>query len=220
MKTSLHKHSFRTVGLALATALSLAASMHSAQAAIVQITLNRVFTAPSTPIASSTIPVNDVTGQSTASTLYHYSYNDTNLSNGGFSVNLNNGTMMSENAAAYYFINPITNQPDGGSLSGSFEITFNDTRINTNQTTTGYAQAVGAINGSTYSVTLTRVVFDNASTTLPNNFSLSSTSYPEFVASSTAVPEPGTFIPAAVLVAGAILRRRRSRSHRSGRATA
>lgn len=57
------------MGLALATALSLAASMHSAQAAIVQITLNRVFTAPSTPIASSTIPVNDVTGQSTASTL-------------------------------------------------------------------------------------------------------------------------------------------------------
>ena len=127
---------------------------------------------------------------------------------------------MSEMAAAYYFINPITNQPDGGSLSGSFEITFNDTRINTNQTTTGYAQAVGAINGSTYSVTLTRVVFDNASTTLPNNFSLSSTSYPEFVASSTAVPEPGTFIPAAVLVMGALLRRRRSRSHRSGRATA
>ena len=38
--------------------------------------------------------------------------------------------------------------------------------------------------------------------------------------SSTAVPEPGTFIPAAVLVAGALLRRRRSRSHRSGRATA
>ena len=43
------------------------------------------------------------------------------------------------------------------------------------------------------------------------NFSLTST---------TAVPEPSTFIPAAVLVAGALLRRRRSRSHRSGRATA
>ena len=125
---------------------------------------------------------------------------------------------MSEMAAAYYFINPITNQPDGGSLSGSFEITFNDTRINTNQTTTGYAQAVGAINGSTYSVTLTRVVFDNASTVAPS-FN-AGTTYPEWSPTSTAVPEPGTFIPAAVLVAGALLRRRRSRSHRSGRATA
>ena len=49
------------------------------------------------------------------------------------------------------------------------------------------------------------------------------TGYREFQVSgtsATAVPEPGTFIPAAVLVAGAILRRRRSRSHRSGRATA
>jgi len=38
--------------------------------------------------------------------------------------------------------------------------------------------------------------------------------------SGTAVPEPGTFIPAAALVAGALLRRRRSRSHRSGGAAA
>ena len=37
---------------------------------------------------------------------------------------------------------------------------------------------------------------------------------------ATAVPEPGTVIPAARLGAGAILRRRRPRSHRSGSATA
>jgi uncharacterized protein (TIGR03382 family) len=36
----------------------------------------------------------------------------------------------------------------------------------------------------------------------------------------TAVPEPGTFLPAALLVAGALLRRRRGRASRSGRATA
>jgi autotransporter-associated beta strand protein len=35
-------------------------------------------------------------------------------------------------------------------------------------------------------------------------------------AASVAVPEPGTFFPAAVLVAGALLRRRRGRAHRSG----
>ena len=67
-------------------------------------------------------------------------------------------------------------------------------------------------------ITLTRLVFDDASLTLPSGFTPSSSNYPEF--GSTAVPEPGTFIPAAVLVAGALLRRRRSRSHRSGRATA
>lgn len=42
------------------------------------------------------------------------------------------------------------------------------------------------------------------------------------VASSaaSAVPEPGTLLPAAALVMGALLRRRRGRAHRSGRATA
>jgi uncharacterized protein (TIGR03382 family) len=68
-------------------------------------------------------------------------------------------------------------------------------------------------------VTLTRVVFDNASTFAPS-FTGSETGITEWSPTSTAVPEPGTFIPAAVLVAGALLRRRRSRSHRSGRATA
>ena len=61
---------------------------------------------------------------------------------------------------------------------------------------------------------ITRIAFDRLAGgpgAVVSNFSLTS---------STAVPEPGTFIPAAVLVAGALLRRRRSRSHRSGRATA
>ena len=38
--------------------------------------------------------------------------------------------------------------------------------------------------------------------------------------STSSVPEPGTFLPAALLVAGALLRRRRPRSHRSSGATA
>jgi uncharacterized protein (TIGR03382 family) len=58
---------------------------------------------------------------------------------------------------------------------------------------------------------ITRIAFDQSAGgagAVVTNFSLTS---------STAVPEPGTFIPAAVLVAGALLRRRRSRSHRTGR---
>ncbi len=62
---------------------------------------------------------------------------------------------------------------------------------------------------------ITRITFDQwaggAGADVVTNFSLTST---------TAVPEPGTFIPAAALVMGALLRRRRSRSHRTGRATA
>jgi uncharacterized protein (TIGR03382 family) len=214
MKKALQKHSFRTAGLALAIGLGLAASMHSAQAAIVQITLNRIFTAPSTTSDGSGY-VNDVTGQSTASTLYLTS---SNLNNDEIRVSLGNQQMFTETAGAYFYIDPFGN-PASGSTSGSFQITFKDTRINNNQTTTGYAQGVGAINGSTYSATLTRVVFDNEDSSFPGSFS-ATTNYPDAFPSSTAVPEPGAFIPAAVLVAGALLRRRRSRSHRSGRAMA
>lgn len=54
---------------------------------------------------------------------------------------------------------------------------------------------------------------------------LHSTTYPGgeirgFITTSVPVPEPGTFLPAAALVAGALLRRRRGRGHRSGGAVA
>jgi MYXO-CTERM domain-containing protein len=67
------------------------------------------------------------------------------------------------------------------------------------------------------------------STYLPATNSISSSPSNEFnyvgfrvasVVASVPVPEPGTFLPAAALVVGALLRRRRPRSHRSGRATA
>ncbi len=63
---------------------------------------------------------------------------------------------------------------------------------------------------------ITRITFDQwangAGTDVVTNFSLTS--------SATAVPEPGTFLPAAAMVMGALLRRRRGRAHRSGRAAA
>ena len=106
------------------------------------------------------------------------------------------------------------------SIGRSDRFTFTDSRINGGVETTGWAQGIGSIgNDNSLSVTLTRVVFDNASPTAPT-FTGSETGITEWSAASTAVPEPGAFIPAAVLVAGALLRRRRSRSHRSGRAAA
>ncbi len=67
------------------------------------------------------------------------------------------------------------------------------------------------------------------STYLPAINSISSSPSNEFnyvgfrvasVVASVPVPEPGTFLPAAVLVMGALLRRRRGRARRSGRAAA
>ena len=215
MKTSLHKHSFRTVGLALGLAVSLAAASHSAQAAIVQITLGSAngFKYSLTDQSANFTPL-DVTLDGTPDSVYLYLNNQFEV--GLF--NTSNPTNPPTQEIAFVF-----NYGGGaaGANSSAKTFTFQDARINGGNPTTGYVQGVGVAdsNNNVFSVTLTRVVFDNASTTAPT-FTGSETGITEFGASSTAVPEPGTFIPAAVLVAGAILRRRRSRSHRSGRATA
>ena len=234
MKTSLHKHSFRTVGLALAIGLGLAAASHSAQAAIVQITLggnNWTFT-PNSPLLNTNL---DVTGDTTLDsvTLLYSSFSDQ-----GYDPNVGrivrstdnflrlqsqNGDIaganikLSDDPLTANDIPMVTQQ---NSYGRSERFTFTDSRINGGVETTGWAQGFGSIgNDNSLSVTLTRVVFDNLSTNAPT-FTGSETGITEWSASSTAVPEPGTFIPAAVLVMGAILRRRRSRSHRGGRATA
>ena len=203
MKTSLLKRSLRTAGLALALGLGLAAASHSAQAATVQITLNRTFTT-----ADSSGP-RDVTGDSILDSIQLY--------NSGYALEI----VSSGATVAYAFAD---NDPEFGftsnTTSTSQPFTFTDARINGGVSTAGWAQGVGSIgNGNSLSVTLTRIVFNDASTTAPS-FSESAGPYNEWSPTSTAVPEPGTFIPAAALVMGALLRRRRSRSHRSGRATA
>ena len=212
MKTSLHKHSFRTVGLALAIGLGLglAAASHSAQAATVQITLggnNWTFT-PNSPLINTNL---DVTLDGNTDGLYLSYFNSYDPDFGSFedlSIQ-GNGDIA----------RVVINNGNPNVISRSDRFTFTDSRINGGAQTIGWAQGTGSYDGNSPSVTLTRVVFDNASTTAPS-FNGSETGITEWSASSTAVPEPGTFIPAAVLVMGALLRRRRSRSHRSGRATA
>ena len=207
MKTSFQKRSLRSARFALALALGLAAASHSAQAATVQITLNRIFTTSSTGGY-----VNNVTGQSTASNLFLIINNDPGALLGVSLYGSGFGTVA---YSQYNFSNNFT-----GVLSSSSTFTFNDSRINNGATTTGHAQGVAIMNGTTPSVNLTRIVFNDASTVAPSGFSQTDGAYTEWSPTSTAVPEPGTFIPAAMLVAGAFLRRRRSRSHRSGRAAA
>ena len=204
MKTSFQKRSLRSARLSLALALGLVAASHSAQAATVQITLNRIFTTSSTEG-----PVNNVTGQSTASNLLLIINNDSALKG----VSLYGSGFGTVAYSQYSVSNDFTSV-----LSSSTTFTFKDSRINNGATTTGHAQGVAIMDGTTPSVTLTRIVFNDASTVAPSGFSQTDGAYPEWSPTSTAVPEPGTFIPAAMVVAGAFLRRRRSRSHRSGRA--
>ncbi len=208
MKTSLQIRALRAAGPALALGLGLAAASHSAQGATVQITLGgNNWTYSMNGLNISNFPLTtkfDVTSDGTLDSVFLYR---------------NPGTQVA------LFTNP---NPTGSDLIASVtlssatssysEFTFADARINGGSATRGFAQGV-AVNNSinnVYTVTLTRVVFDNASTFAPS-FTGSETGITEWSPTSTAVPEPGTFIPAAALVMGALLRRRRSRSHRTGR---
>jgi uncharacterized protein (TIGR03382 family) len=206
MKKALQTRSPRAAGLALAIALGLAAASHSAQAAIVQITLGG---ADWTKTNSSTSESKNllITGpNNTASGVdWVFKFHQVNASGAGLHM------------WAYEVRGSTGTYGYGVGYNGDAKTSFSDTRINSGAPTQAFVSFIGVTNSN---VTLTRVVFNDAATTLDNNFTPSSTSYPEFGAASTAVPEPGTFIPAAVLVAGALLRRRRTRSHRSGRATA
>jgi hypothetical protein len=197
MNKALQKRSLSAAGLALALALGLAAVSHSAQAATVQITLNRIFAAASFPAGTFSV---DATGQSTES--------DLRL------LVVRVAPQISLVGTNFYY---IAHSAPTTRIDTYDQFTFKDPRINNGALTTGYALGYGETS-STPSVTLRKVVFDTASTAAPS-FTVGH-SYPEWVPASTAVPEPSTFIPAALLVMGALLRRRRPRSHRSGRATA
>jgi uncharacterized protein (TIGR03382 family) len=215
MKTSLQIRALRAAGLALALGLGLAAASSSAKAATVQITLggpNWTFSTSSNPYGSSGLLL-DVTGDNNTDAITVSNINSDATSSPfikGVKIDSVNGII-----ARAYIEASTTNRLTPASATFDFQ----DTRINGGASTRGWAQGTATIESGVPTVTLTRVVFDNASTFAPS-FTGSETGITEWSPTSTAVPEPGTFIPAAVLVAGALLRRRRSRSHRSGRATA
>ena len=87
-------------------------------------------------------------------------------------------------------------------------ITFTDARINGGASTQGYLE-VNAFNTSKtlHTIALTRLVFDNASTTLGTGGLSTSATYTTFVA--VAVPEPSSFFGLLALGAGGLLARRR-----------
>jgi hypothetical protein len=207
MKTSLQKRSLRTTGLALAIALGLASGNHSAQAALVQITLGgATWVKTNASAATGWLNITGGGAGSTSRVQWVASGPDPMMPNftvpGYYGFYADNGSLIS----GY--------QPNfSSSLDESTY--FEDTRINSGTKTA----AVVSITGDGNSVTLTRVVFNNTSTTDLSGFN-SATTYSDWSPTSTAVPEPGTLLPAAALVAGALLRRRRGLASRSGRAAA
>lgn len=112
---------------------------------------------------------------------------------------------------------------NSGGENSTQQVYFTDARINQGQQTYAMAEVVFKNNFSqtglamNSTLTLTRVVFNNTSSSDLSGFN-SATTYNEWSPSSTPVPEPGAFLPAVLLVAAAFLRRRRPRSHRSGSA--
>jgi MYXO-CTERM domain-containing protein len=225
MKKALQTRSPRAAGLALALALGLAAASHSAQAAIFQ------YTASGGNISGSLNgnPFTDAVWSVTVTA--NTDYADTPF--GGFSeissshvsaplITIGTGqtaltaTMLQNFAIGsvdYNFLytsggsnNAFVSNQGGISVDDvTTSASFNDLKnIGTYTGTSFFAK-------TTFNTNLGDLVI-NSDTNQPGTFQVS--------AASTAVPEPGAFIPAAVLVAGALLRRRRSRSHRSGRATA
>ena len=227
MKTSLQIRSLRTAGLALALGLGLAAASHSAQGAILQYTLSGGTITGTLNGSPFTSAVWSITATADTGNVINQNSTYNSISNWVSAPLVTIGTGQTaltatlQNFGAYAY----DDTAGGSSPNNSMFYGFDDSSIG------GAAYLVSQ--GGVYNDLKTiATVTGNVAFQPANNYSTNlgilkitgSTSglgtLNVSAASSTAVPEPGTFIPAAVLVAGALLRRRRSRSHQSGRATA
>jgi hypothetical protein len=199
-------------------AMALAATTASSQAATVQITLtgNKI----SSTGAGGNQLVADLTGDNTndiliADMFISTSYASVKIGNWG-----NAAGWMSAGAGAKYMVDarfgavvpaapgtPLANGPAKQSISYLNPVTFSDLRINGGAPTDGWLQ-VNAFNTSatSHTVELSRLIFDNASTTRPD-FS----SFPgvQTAWEVSAVPEASTSLGLLALGAGGLLTRRR-----------
>ena len=90
---------------------------------------------------------------------------------------------------------------------GQVQLSFSDARINGGAITTGWLD-VGAAGGAlNAAVQISRLIFDDASTAAPSI--TEELTYPEWGASTSAVPEASTSLGLLALGAGGLLTRRR-----------
>ena len=222
MKTSLQERALRASGLALALILTASA----AQAAII------IGNLPTNAMTSSTISPTSQKAAVFTMGSQAYTVDSVILTLSGYKT-------ATDVAQVGFFLEGANNLTPGAQV-GSFltapssssdaqaNFTFLPSGSLTLQASTEYwlvvdggagaFQWMGSFPSVTPSGTAATFNFSKVSTSvsttpLHNSFQINGTQV-------TAVPEPGTFLPAALLVMGALLRRRRPRSHRSSGAAA
>ena len=223
MKTSLQERALRASGLALALILTASA----AQAAIIIGNLPTAIT----PVGSN---INTTEEKAAVFTMGSQAYTVDSVI-----LTLSGYKTATDVAQVGFFLEGANNLTPGAQV-GSFltapssssdaqaNFTFLPSGSLTLQANTKYwllvdggagaFQWMGSFPSVTPSGTAATFNFSKVSTSvsttpLHNSFQINGTQV-------TAVPEPGTFLPAALLVMGALLRRRRPRSHRSSGAAA
>ncbi len=121
----------------------------------------------------------------------------------GYNVGANNGLLVVGDVAS------------GFALSGSASvrdlvwISFTDAGIRAGAPTTGYLDLTAAFVGSEFSVTVNRLIFDDASTTAPTGVAYMDAAFTEY--GTSAVPEASTSLGLLALGAGGLLTRRRQK---------
>ena len=195
---------------------SLAATIASSQAATVQITL----TDKKLTMTSNSLHA-DVTGDLIADIAIAGVDQKISGTWKGVRVLINGGGLKASYSgygAKFIVDAQFANGGAGASVTQHFTarnikylnpINFTDSRINGGASTRGYLE-VNAFNSSStdHTIALTRLVFDNASTTLAAGGLSTSTVYSAFVP-VTVVPEPSTSFGLLALGAGGLLIRRR-----------
>jgi hypothetical protein len=206
MKTTQPRHAKAILGT-----LAASAAASSSQAALVQITLsgNQVSSNNGNTLVA------DITGDSLPDLVF------ANVQRRpGFypaaSVQINGGLVFASSSGsaaqgdAQFAVGGIgvaaaQIQSSGIDIKYLNPITFSDSRINGGSATQGYLEVNSrVVRGSTASVVLTRLVFNDASTTLPGSGLGTGTTYTEW----TPVPEPSS-LGLLALGAGGLLARRR-----------
>ena len=235
MKTSLQIRSLRAAGLALALGLGLAAMAGSAKAAIIFNEINQTITNGQTfnfSFANKSGPVSGYSISYSQEQVYSgidfftqqpYSFTDPahvslNISVNGYISRYNSETVTSGNSTAnlnsFNGVDQKTFTTPTQAVWVAF--TYPEGASGFNNNVDGWMQ----LSFNNQNAVLGAIAYENTGGNITIGDTGNGFYTPVVLQNVASVPEPGTFIPAAVLVAGALLRRRRPRSHRSGRATA